>query len=59
MDRDNIRDANFSAFACMEVAATLISRRLPCLMSNVRDLVEEINFDVRVEDGETKREKVV
>lgn len=58
MRTENIRDTDFSAFACIEVAASLMSRRLIALTSNVRDLVRDINFDVRIKDRNSKRGKV-
>ena len=56
---ENIQDPMFSAFACMEVATSLVSSRLKHLVTNVKDLVGEINFDLYVKDEGTKREKVV
>lgn len=46
MHIDNIRHPEFLAFACMEVAASLINKRLGALIDVVRDLVGEINFDI-------------
>ena len=55
---ENIQDPSFSAFACMEVATSLVSSRLKCLVEDVKGLVGEINFDLYFKDGEMKREKV-
>lgn len=57
MNIDNIQDPDFSAFACMEVATSLIRSRLKYLVENVKDLVGEIDFDSYNEDEGTKREK--
>ena len=59
MQIENIQDPTFSAFACMEVATSLLRSRLKYLVENVKDLVGEINFDLYVQDEGTKREKLV
>ena len=59
MHIENIQDPTFSAFACMEVATSLIRSRLKYLVEDVKSLVGEINFDLYNEDEGMKREKVV
>lgn len=59
MHIENIQDLTFPAFACMEVATSLVNSRLKYLVENLKELVGEINFDLYVKDEGTKREKLV
>lgn len=55
---DNIRHPDFSAFASMEVVASLINRRLQYLIEDIKDLVGEIDFDVDDGTGKLKSSKI-
>lgn len=50
MRMENIQDPAFSAFACMDVAASVMSARLKTLVENIKLLVGEINFDSFIHD---------
>ncbi|KAL9611890.1 MAG: hypothetical protein Q9167_003504 [Letrouitia subvulpina] len=56
MHIENIQDPTFSAFACMEVATSLVNSRLKHLVKDMKDLVGEINFDLYFQDEEMKRD---
>lgn len=58
MHIDNIRHPEFLAFATMEVAASLISRKLGKLIEDVKDLVGEIDFDVDAPDEHGKSRNI-
>lgn len=57
MHIENIQHSDFMAFASMEVAASLLNRRLNKLIDNVKGLVGEINFNIDALDREAKDRK--
>ncbi|OAX78615.1 hypothetical protein ACJ72_07076 [Emergomyces africanus] len=48
MDISNMEDPSFAAFVSIEVMSSMVSSSLKNLVSNVRKLVGELNFDVYV-----------
>lgn len=58
MQINNIQYPEFLAFATMEVVASLINKRLRDLIEVVKDLVGEIDFDLKVQDKDGKAVKV-
>ena len=53
----NVEDPAFSAFASLEVMSSLMSSRLGHLVTSIKLLVGEVNFDIHVEDA-ADREKL-
>ncbi|PGH11059.1 hypothetical protein AJ79_05101 [Helicocarpus griseus UAMH5409] len=49
LDISNIEDPAFSAFVSIEVMSSIVSTSLKNLMSNVKKLVGELNFDVYIQ----------
>ncbi|KAK2791372.1 hypothetical protein FQN53_004553 [Emmonsiellopsis sp. PD_33] len=60
MDISNIEDPTFSAFVSIEVLSSMVSSSLKNLVSNVKQLVGELNFDIYIQPHRAKaRERTI